>query len=194
MTQTIYLDTSVWVSYILGKGEHNYDYAASVMERIDNNTYTAIVTHLVLMEIIGVIRQKIASKEGYTGQLDSTKKAEIKEKMDSIIKVAIEKITDWENEGKVEIRNIDDSVDRLLRNAFGFFKDYFGFIREIQLCSKCQRNLDNKKYDYKALGQYDIQHALLAKALDAKIFIAFDKSFRDLKGVTTFKNITFDAP
>ena len=96
----IYFDSSVWLSYLLQ--DRHYSKADKSLRRIEQGNDTALVSTLVLLEIIEVIRKRIVENEVYTG-LTSSAIQSIKTKIDEKTREFIDKVTKLSKQNKVKV-------------------------------------------------------------------------------------------
>jgi len=77
----VYLDSSIWVSNILQEKRNNRAQTVQqLFHKIEEDEGVILVSHLVLLEILEVIRKRITESEPYT-DLDGNKRKEIKDKV-----------------------------------------------------------------------------------------------------------------
>ena len=193
MSQIAYLDSAVWVSYIMDSEDFHYNKAEHIMQKIRDGTYITLVSKLVVMEVIDVIRKRIVDKEAFSGDLTHEKTREIKRRVDIKIKDFLNAVKDLENQGKIILVDLDATMRDILTHALKLLEQSFGRIITTSRCNACRRNMD-EKYRYRGIGHYDIQHALIAKGSNASVLVSFDKSFRDLSTSTEFKTLKFFIP
>ena len=84
--EKIYLDSNVWFSFLLkkddniSKGSIEYEQANIIINKIvSDNNLIGLISHLVILEIISIIRKKVVTKMKITGN------KEIKDKDNKIL-------------------------------------------------------------------------------------------------------------
>jgi len=73
--EKIYLDSNVWFSYLLkkddGKNSIEYQQANIIINKIvSDSNLIALISHLVIIEIISIIRKKVVTKMKIDGIKD----------------------------------------------------------------------------------------------------------------------------
>jgi len=82
--EKIYLDSNVWFSYLLKKDDSKssieYQQANIIINKIvSDSNLIALISHLVILEIISIIRKKVVTK------MKITENKEINDKDDKIL-------------------------------------------------------------------------------------------------------------
>jgi predicted nucleic acid-binding protein len=185
--ETIYLDSNVWFSYLLkkddGKDSIEYQQANIIINKIvSDNNLIALTSHLVIIEIIGIIRKKVVTKmkiDGIKDINDKDSKLLLKNIIDNLTKKFIDYITRWEATGKLQIVNIDESLSLVLKKEHKILKNNFGEIKKTTKCHVCKS--EYHEYTYRGIDHYDIQHAIIAEYAKANQFITFDRGYEYIK-------------
>src|SRR5919107_1745062 len=113
--EKIYLDSNVWFSYLLKKDDCKnsieYQQANIIINKIaSDSNLIALISHLVILEIISIIRKKVVTKMKITGNKDINDKDSkllLKKIIDDLTKEFIDYITRWEAARKLQIIQID---------------------------------------------------------------------------------------
>jgi predicted nucleic acid-binding protein len=185
--EKIYLDSNVWFSYLLKKDDSKnsieYQQANIIINKIvSNSNLIALISHLVILEIISIIRKKVVTKMKISGNKDindKDSKIQIKETIDDLTKQFIDYITRWEAAGKLQIVKIDESLSNVLKREQKILKNKFGEIKKTTKCFVCKS--EYHEYTYRGIDHYDIQHAIIAEYAKADQFITFDRSYECIK-------------
>jgi predicted nucleic acid-binding protein len=187
-TRRVYFDSSLWISYIL---QENLDNRAQrvqqLIDQIKEDDEVILVSHLVLLEVLEVIRKRITQMEQYTS-LDDNKKEEIKDKIQEKTNNFIEILYRLVQEHRVALVNSQESVDTWFKATYSIFTTSFGDISTYNSGGKGNNPL---RYRYRGVGHYDIQHALTAKEYSARGLYTFDWGFAELQGNQEFEGIQF---
>src|SRR3954451_5940760 len=142
----IYLDSNVWFSYLLKKDDSKssieYQQANIIINKIvSDSNLTALVSHLVILEIICIIRKKVVTKMKITGNKDINDKVSkilLKKTIDDLTREFIDNITKLEYIGKVQIVKIDESLSNVLKREQKILRNKFGEIKKITKCFVCK--------------------------------------------------------
>jgi|SRR4029078_1070903 hypothetical protein len=185
--EKIYLDSNVWFSYLLkkddGKNSIEYQQANIIINKIvSDSNLIALISHLVIIEIISIIRKKVVTKmkiDGIKDINDKDSKLLLKNIIDNLTKKFIDYITRWEASGKLQIVKIDESLSSVLKKEHKILKNNFGEIKKITKCYVCKS--EYHEYTYRGIDHYDIQHAIIAEYAKANQFITFDRGYEYLK-------------
>ena len=182
----IYLDSSVWLSYLLKDG--NEAKAVKTLERLDRGNDKGIVSTLVILEILDVMRKRITEKESYQGESSSTR-GQIKSKVDTKTREFMDKITKLAKQGKAAIVDPNKALGEFVTDALKLHSPHFGEIVTQAYCPVCRGSF-GPKYKYRGPGHWDIQHALNAKYTSANEIISLDGDFEQLKAIKDFSSLT----
>jgi len=185
--EKIYLDSNVWFSYLLKKDDSKnsieYEQANIIINKIvSDNNLVALISHLVIIEIISIIRKKVVTKLKITGNVDindKESKLQLKKIIDDLTKKFIDHITRWEAVGKLQIVKIDESLSDVLKREQKILKNSFGEIKKTTKCFVCKS--EYHEYTYRGIDHYDIQHAIIAEYAKADQFITFDRGYECIK-------------
>lgn len=181
----VYFDSSVWLSYLLQDKHHSK--AEKSLKRIEEGNDTALVSTLVLLEIIEVIRKRIPENEVYTGLTSSAVK-NIKTKIDEKTREFVDKLTKLSEQKKVKVVDPNKLLDSYFKETLSLLSPNFGEITEFDYCFVCDRNT-KMRYKYRGLGHYDLQHAINARDCCAKEIVSVDKGFSQLRNIPEFGSL-----
>lgn len=177
MTNTIlYYDSSVWSSYILGHSDIHFEESEKQIQRLYKG-HQAVVSYLVILEVMGVIRKRIVERENFTGQLNDDLKKELREKIKQKISQFFSLLIRLKNEDKIRIRIPDIPLEDYFKTVLKHYKNTDNDI-----------SISGFKLKYKELGHYDLQHAIHAAAF-ANEFITNDHAFKYLNGTSAFSHL-----
>ena len=185
--EKIYLDSNVWFSFLLKKDDSKdsieYHQANTIINKIvSDNNLIALISHLVILEIISIIRKKVVTKMKIIGNKDindKDSKLQLKKTIDALTKEFIDYITRWEAAGKLQIVKIDESLTNILKKEQKILKNNFGEIKKATKCFVCKS--EYHEYTYRGIDHYDIQHAIIAEYAKADQFITFDRGYEYIK-------------
>jgi predicted nucleic acid-binding protein len=185
--EKIYLDSNVWFSYLLKKDDNKdsieYQQANIIINKIvSDSNLIALISHLVILEIISVIRKKVVTKMKISDNKDNDDKDNkllLKNKIDDLTKKFIDYITRWEAAGKLQIVKIDEPLSNVLKREQKILKNKFGEIKKTTKCYVCRSEYN--EYTYRGIDHYDIQHAIIAEYAKADQFITFDRGYEYIK-------------
>ena len=187
--EKIYLDSNVWFSFLLKKDNNNnkgsieYEQANIIINKIvSDSNLIALISHLVILEIISIIRKKVVTKMKITENKDINDKDNkilLKKTIDYLTKEFIDYITRWEAAGKLQIVKIDESLSNVLKREQKILRNKFGEIKKTTKCFVCKS--EYHEYTYRGIDHYDIQHAIIAEYAKADQFITFDRGYEYIK-------------
>jgi hypothetical protein len=184
--EKIYLDSNVWFSYLLIKEVNKDDkatiesnHAHLIINKIisDSNTI-ALTSHLVILEIISIIRKKVVTKMKIHGNKDiddKQSKIHLRNTIDELTRQFIDYVTKWEASGKLQIIKVDEPLSSILKREQRILKKNFGEIKKITRCFVCKS--EYHEFSYRGIDHYDIQHAIIAEYAKADQFITFDRVY-----------------
>jgi predicted nucleic acid-binding protein len=181
----VYIDPSVWLSYILK--DSNEQKAVNAMARLERGDDKAIVSTLVILEILDVLRKRITERETYTG-IDGSTRQRIKNRVDVKVRDFMDKITKLAHEGKAAIVDPDKNLQEYMLHARRFHSPHFGEIDTQSSCPVC-RGPFGPRYKYRGPGQWDVQHAFNAKYTSVSEIISLDHGFDQLVGASDFSSL-----
>lgn len=180
----IYFDTSLFIRYFMPRGSSND--AEIQLNRVHKGD-TGVISMLVLMEMVDVIRKQITSSEPFNGNTDEERK-KIKEKVRNKVNEYVGQIVDLAKQNKIKIKDPNTPVDNHFKSSFAILQSLDYKIFDYSTCGVCGQPIPNK-YSPKSLGQYDIQHALIAKWNGCSEIVTADRSFKQLEKNPDFKGI-----
>lgn len=181
----IYFDSSIWLSYLL-QDRHYLD-AEKSLKRVEEGDDKALISTLIMLEIIEVIRKRMTENENYIG-LTPDVRQRIKTSVDVKTREFIDKVTKLVAQGKAEINNPDEPLSGYLKETLTLFFPNFGEITEFDYCFICERKT-SMRYRYRGLGHYDMQHAMNARDCNAKEIVSVDKAFSQLRNIPQFNSL-----
>ncbi len=183
--ERIYVDSNIWFAYITnGKYERESEKAAKLIEAIINNpNQKIVVSRLVLVEVINVIRVKIAQKTAFNKLQNEKNKVDIKKISEGLISKFIDIIS-----RSAEILQVNTSIDKILTEVITLKDKIKGDIKEVHKCKICKRHFEG--YIYKGVDHWDLHHAILARESKVNSLITFDTGFAELNNYFKSFNIT----
>ncbi len=188
--QLVYFDSCMWISHFLQENlNERAQTVQQLIEQIENDGEVILVSYLVLLEVLEVMRKRIAERESYTN-FDDDKKKEIKDKVQEKADIFLESISQLAKDRKVAFINSQEPLDKWLKTTYSIFKVSFGDVSTPNYISSGGKK-NSPKCHYKGVGHYDIQHALTAKEFFAKDLHTFDQGFAELEDYPDFKGINF---
>jgi predicted nucleic acid-binding protein len=183
----IYFDTSVFIRHFIGDPSITESQVDLQFKRINSGQDTAVVSYLVLLEVVEVIRKRIIQREHFNG--DGQEEIDkIKEKVNSKVKEFMSYVKQLSYEGKLQILNSKISFEEHLVHSLNELMSISYNIYNFNKCSVCRHPI-NPEYSFKGLGQVDIQHAVIAKNIQCDEFVSADQWFKTLIGKKEFEGI-----
>jgi len=182
----IYLDSTVWVSYILE--DRHKDKATVLLQRATRDGNKIIVSTLNLLEVVEVIRKRVAEDTSFVG-IDEVSKQAIANKISDASRVFIQKITELAQQDRLLIIDPSTALSDYLSSTLQLFVANFGVIDKSDYCFICEKQT-RPRYRYLGVGPHDIQHIMNAKDCSANEFITFDKGFLRLKNIFDTDKLT----
>jgi predicted nucleic acid-binding protein len=186
-----YIDTSVFLAYLLGKANDPKQYPlakdffialANSKENQGARKKQGIISILVLIEIIAALRgQKTKEFELLRSITSETERTEyvIREAKIIFEKIIIEALQIPQIQ---YMRPLNIDVNNLLYSAFTTLYNIRGSIKFLNRCRQCGTKRPYKFLAvHKIVGSIDIIHVLLAKELKCNEFVTLDRSFEELK-------------
>jgi len=173
----IYLDSTIWASYILG--DRHKDKAEFLFKKIFQDNNKILISTLNLLEVIEIIRRRVIESmpfAGVTPEVQQSIKDCVKEKTEFFMQKVIELV----RQDKLYLSNPTKSIDDCLTLTLKLLTDNFGTVDTTSHCFICNKKTP-ERYRYVGVGHYDIQHIIYAKECCADEFITFDKGFLQLK-------------
>lgn len=181
----IYLDTNILFSYVTG-GKYDDKFQRSkilIDDIINEENKVAVISDLVILEMINIIRVKSIQKEKFRGKINDNPQItlQLKRLVDKYVRRFVDKITEWVNAGKLLILKIEISMAKFFKKVRNIQEMFFGDVRDSYRCKFCNSLYDS--YDFKGIDHYDIQHALIARIDKVNHFATFDQGFRYLRAL-----------
>jgi predicted nucleic acid-binding protein len=179
-----YVEASILAAWALEKIDPKHTRADKIIDDITSGKIDAITSTLAVMEVIDSIRRRVSEKTKWMGDPSSVDMAPVKQEIERLINdfldgltaLAIQKRMIWIDPESPVKKHFQDAQDVLLATFGSFHSDF----KDFQNC-----------YAYRGVGQYDVQHALIAQSLSANELLTFDKGFRDLASNPKFSGFSF---
>jgi predicted nucleic acid-binding protein len=168
--------------------DRHKDKAAVLFKWAMQNDNKIIVSSLNLLEVIEVIRKRIAEDTKFTGVAEVYKQI-IASKISNTSRLFIQKILDLAQQDRLLILDPQTELHDYLLSTLQLFIVNFGVIVKSDYCFICDKQTP-PRYRYIGVGPHDIQHILNAKECSANEFITFDKGFLRLKTLFGNDNLT----
>jgi predicted nucleic acid-binding protein len=175
------LDSSVWIAYLL---KDQGDKADRIIDRLKQGDEKALVSTLVILEVMDVMRKRITERENFQG-MSATAKQQVEAKADAKIREFMDMLTKLAKQGKVAIVDPDIGLIQYLGKVLGVHQHDFGELLKSDYCPICRAPM-SPRYRYKGPGLWDIQHAFNARECTAQEIISFDQGFDQLRGIHQF--------
>lgn len=189
-TKRVYFDSSIWVSHVLQEKRNNRAQTVQqLFDQIEEDEEVILVSHLVLLEVLEVIRKRITESEPYT-DLDDSKKKEIKDKIQEKTNLFLKALSQLIREHRVALIDSQKPVDQWFKMTYSIFVSSSGDI-SIHNYYPDGRRRTLPKYQYRGVGHYDIQHALTAQEFSARDLHTFDQGFVELEDHQEFEGMKF---
>lgn len=185
----MYLDSSILVSWIL-PNDRRHARALEVISSIKNGQVIGVISSLGILETIDVIRKRVAQNYPYTEPSDKMDLTPIKDAINKKIEEFLDGITILASKSQIIWNDPSLNMDKIFDEAFAVQRGSFGTIRHATNCIGCEKSLDENKYYYFGAGQYDVQHAIIAKSLKVNMLRTFDGGFKYLIGLENFKGLS----
>jgi predicted nucleic acid-binding protein len=173
----IYLDSAVWVSYMLA--DRHKDKADVLFKRALQDGNKIIVSTLNLLEVVEVIRKRIAEDTKFIGLADMYTQI-VANKITAASRLFIQKILDLAQQGHLLIIDPLTDLHDYFTSTLQLLIVNFGVIAKSDYCFICDRQT-RPRYRYIGVGPHDLQHIINAKECSANEFVTFDKGFLRLK-------------
>ncbi|NQT09088.1 type II toxin-antitoxin system VapC family toxin [Candidatus Bathyarchaeota archaeon] len=178
-----YLDANILIAYILGptKERRNYPFAQRVFTDIGNGVYSALISNLVLVEILNALRRIKGREYRHLSSLPSDNDClqYIKTESDSIFQnlvttlMQVGKQIQFTDCDKINARTVFDMGLNILNRTTG--KIAFRY----NVCGNCRTR--NNYSNFSGLGPIDISHIFLAKELGCDQLITLDQGFEEVQ-------------
>jgi predicted nucleic acid-binding protein len=185
--QITYLDASVIVAWAL-ESDPKHEAAKRIKEKINRGSIIAAISTLVLMEVIDAIRKRIP--EHYKDD-DSNPNVDdsLRKEIVRVEAELLDGITTLVGQNKLIWDDPKISIDKLLSEGWSLLRNSFGSLGQSTECKACRQPLLAKRRYYRGIGQYDVQHAIIAREMKAKELITFDKGFQDIGTTPRFRTL-----
>ncbi len=194
---------------MLGEKDGYYASCKPLIEDIESKRKIAVVSHLVIIEAIHVLRQRIIEKSRFAGD-DRTERDRIIDVANAIVGKFVSMAVKLSKEKKIIIARPDRKIHEHHCTVMKKMKGYFGHVRTVSMCPYCEKGRVGRedqnvcpscknsrkplsRHQYKALGHADIERAYFASYHSVPLFCSTDKSFRDLKNDSDFGRTTFQV-
>lgn len=178
-----YIETSVFVAWALDFDPF-HSRADKIIRDIDSGKIEAITSSLSVMEVVDAIRRRITERARYIGDPASprTNMMPVRDEIEKVVKQFLDGLTAlvlqdkivWTDPLSPMLEVFQDAVDVLLATSGAFGQTF----KNAKTC-----------YFYRGVGQYDVQHALIAKSFGATDLLSFDRGFFELAGLSDFSGI-----
>ena len=186
----VYLDSSIWISHILQEKRNNRAQTVQqLFHQIEEDEGVILISHLVLLEVLEVIRKRITENEPYT-DLGDDKKKEITDKVQEKTNLFLKALSRLIREHRVALIDSQKPVDQWFKATYSIFVSSSGDISAHNYYPDGGRRA-LPKYQYRGVGHYDIQHALTAQEFSAGDLHTFDQGFVELEGHQEFEGMNF---
>ncbi len=193
---------------MLGSQDGFYSTCKPLIEDIESKKVVAVFSYLTMLETIHTLRRRKIEKSSFTGGSRSECESK-KAPAEVIVRDFVRVIRELSSQQKILIprpkMTLFDHHSTVVRKI----KQYFGYIRTMSYCPICESGYVKrdekikcpscgdekeslKKYQYKALGHADLEHAFCAKYANVPVFYSTDKSFSDLNGDPDFGSMRFE--
>ena len=189
----VYLDTSVWAAVTIPNDWH-MERGKKVIEKVlsfeDNRI---LVSSLVLLELGGVVRQRLIDHENgnvkneYISNEERAVKERIVEATTRIMDGFTAQLSDLATAGKVIVDDPKLDYKSFISNVTNLFLSILSDPDGLTVRPGDQNS--KKSYSIKSAGHWDVQHALIAKQLMADEIVSFDKDFKQLSESREFDGI-----
>ncbi|KAF5029865.1 PIN domain-containing protein [Methanoculleus sp. 10] len=187
-TRRVYFDSSIWVSHILQEKRNNRAQTVQqLLDQIKEDEEVILVSHLVLLEVLEVIRKRVTEKEPYS-ELNDEKKKEIMAKIQEKTNVFLKSLSQLIKEHKVALIDSQEPVDKWFKRTYSIYISSSG---DISARNYSPDRRGNPALRYQGVGHYDIQHALTAKEFSARALYTFDQGFSRLDNDRAFEGVRF---
>jgi predicted nucleic acid-binding protein len=181
----IYIEASVFAAWALEDIDPQHPKADKIVDEITSGQIEAITSTLAVMEVVDAIRRRVADRSDYVKD-PSLDPAHVRSEIERLVKEFLNGLTALAAQDKIIWKDPESEIDKMFQRALSILSATFGSLhqtwRDFRYC-----------YDYRGVGQYDVQHALIAKSLEADGLLTFDRAFSDLANHPDFAPpFTFD--
>ena len=160
-----------------------------------------------MMETTHVLRGRIVAKSEFVG--DGRDECVSRQTSAKILSEEFtQRISELGKQEKIIVASPELGITKHHQIVLRKLQNCIGYVRTVSACPYCRGGRVSscseikcpscsgsfkpiERYQYKALGHADLEHAYLAKYAGASLFYSTDKSFRDLIGNPDFDSITF---
>ena len=192
---------------MLGDKDAYYAHCKPLVENVENRKKIAVVSYLVIIEVIHVLRQRITEKSKFVGD-GRIERDGIIARANALVVEFISIIDTLSKEQKIIIARSGQKIHEHHHTVMKKMVGYFGHVRTVSVCPSCKKRWAGResqnncpscksghrlpsKYQYKALGHADMEHAYLARCSSVPLFYSTDKSFGDLRNDSDFGQTIF---
>ncbi|HEX9863243.1 MAG TPA: hypothetical protein VGB11_08205 [Candidatus Bathyarchaeia archaeon] len=200
ITEKVYIDTNILVSYALGPNDDGYLKAKNVFDQAVKENHTIMVSNFMLTEALNTLRNVITEDKyqslahGVTqtaliamADSEDFKKDIADESMKSFSDV-IDLMTRDSQHFKFEENTKYDGV--IFQNSLALLSGLFGIFRVYRFrCDKCEQYnpcstcRTTSSIVYKAINAPDLLHVQIAQTLGCTKFVTMDKGFGTISKV-----------
>ena len=176
-----YIDSNIWFAYITNNlyGSESIKAHDILYSIVNDERRIAVISQLVIIEVINVIRTRIIQRTPYENTLETTKINTMRQIISDHIKKFIDVITRWTESKKLEVFTSNTAMKTMLYEIMKVQNNLKGEIKVINQCKFCGTHYNS--YVYKGVDHWDIQHALIAREAGVNYFVTFDKGYEELR-------------
>ena len=167
-----YVEASVFAAWALEDIDPQHPKADKVVDEIRSGHIEAITSTLTVLEVVDAIRRRVAERSNYEKDpsLDPT---HVRNEIERVVKEFLDGLTALAVQEKIIWTDPESPIDEMFQSALSILLTTFGSLeqtfRDFRYC-----------YDYRGVGQCDVQHSLIAKAFGADELLTFDRYFSQL--------------
>ena len=184
-----YLDSSILVSWALH--DSLFPKSKQLLDEISSGKTTGVVSTLAVSETIDVIRKRTTESMPHSGdtRADITRlqliiRQKVTDFVNGLTALSVQKKLIWDDPLQ--------TIDNLLSEMYDVLSACKGNFGSRENCSRCRQPLDRPQYKLSIAGQYDVQHAIMARLLSADRLKTLDYGFRELASFPNFSSVSFD--
>ena len=180
-----YVEASVLTAWALDS-DQQHSRAERIIQEIEAGQIDAITSTLAVMEVIDAIRKRVTERSEYIGSPTNpqTDMSPVKDEIERVITEFLDGLSALACQDKVIWTDPDSQMNQTLQKAMEILQDTFGPFDQVFK--------DNRTcYIYRGVGQYDVQHALIAQLFGANCLLTFDRGFSKFSIHPHFAGITF---
>lgn len=179
----VYWDSSIWISFFLDDPKfpnRRSQFIDKSMKSVQEGSEIIVISDLILLELIGVLRERIIQKQKFDG-INEDKRQELKKIADNKVAESLTFIRNLVRANRAVLPRSKMSVNEINCKTMEILNySIFGDINKKDVCKKCRRAISSE-YNLKYPGHYDIQHILLATEkqgqIEVKKIISADEVF-----------------